>query len=69
MIRRWYLPMSWTRTPVEQECNIKPKSMRQLGMEGQWLLEVIDPEGYDVVVHRVSPVARFVLLHGSKPRW
>ncbi len=49
---------------VEQEYNIKPKSMRQLGMEGHWLLEGIDPEGYDVVVRKVPPVARFVLLHG-----
>lgn len=49
---------------VEQEYNIKPKSMRELGIEGHWLLDGIDPEGYDVVVHKVSPAARFVLLHG-----
>ena len=49
---------------VEQEHNIKPKSLPQLGIEGHWLLEGIDPEGYDVVVHKVPPVARFVLVHG-----
>jgi hypothetical protein len=49
---------------VEQEYNIKPKSMRELGMEAHWLLDGIDPEGYDVVVHKVGPVPRFVLLHG-----
>lgn len=49
---------------VEQEYNIKPKSMRELGMEAHWLLDGIDPEGYDVVVHKVPPVPRFVLLHG-----
>jgi ActR/RegA family two-component response regulator len=49
---------------IEQHYNIKPKSMRELGMEGHWLLDGIDPEGYDVVVHKVPPVARFVLLHG-----
>lgn len=62
---------------VEQEYNIKPKSLRELGMEGHWLLEGIDPEGYEVVVHKVPPVARFVLLHGfarsyrrhSQARW
>jgi hemerythrin-like domain-containing protein len=49
---------------VEQEYNIKPKKTRQLAMEGHWLLEDIDPEGYGVVVHKVSSVQRFVLLHG-----
>lgn len=49
---------------VEQEYNIKPKSMRELGFEGHWLLDGIDAEGYDVVVHKVPRVQRFVLLHG-----
>lgn len=54
---------------VEQEYNIKPKSVRELGMEGHWLLDGIDPEGYDVVVHKVSPVKRFVLLYGFGPSY
>ena len=49
---------------VEQEYNIKPKSTRQLAMEGHWLLEGIDAEGYDLVVHKVPAVLRFVLIHG-----
>jgi hypothetical protein len=49
---------------VEQRFNIDPKSMRQLATEGHWLLEGIDAEGYDVVVHKVPPVQRFVLIHG-----
>jgi hypothetical protein len=49
---------------VEQEYNIRPKSLRQLAAEGHWLLEGIDAEGYDVVVHKVPAVLRFVLLHG-----
>jgi hypothetical protein len=49
---------------IEQEHNIKPKSTRQLAREGHWLLEGIDPEGHDVVVHKVPAVLRFVLLHG-----
>jgi hypothetical protein len=49
---------------VEQEFNIKPKSMRELGMEAHWLLDGIDAEGYQVVVHKVPPVPRFILLHG-----
>lgn len=49
---------------VEQEFNIKPKSTRELAFEGHWLLEGIDAEGYDVVVHKVPAVLRFILLHG-----
>ena len=49
---------------VEQRYNIKPKSLGQLGMEGHWLLDGIDAEGYDVVVHTVPAVPRFILVHG-----
>jgi hypothetical protein len=49
---------------IEQEHNIKPKRLSQLGFEGNWLLDGIDPEGYDVVTHVVPPIPRFVLLHG-----
>jgi Hemerythrin HHE cation binding domain len=49
---------------VEQEYNIKPKSLAQLGMEGHWLLDGIDSEGHQVVIHTVPAVPRFILLHG-----
>ncbi len=49
---------------IEQKYNIKPKSLAQLGFEGHWLIDGVDPEGYDVVVHTVSVVPRFILLHG-----
>ena len=49
---------------IEQKHNIKPKRLSQLGFEGHWLLDGIDPEGYDVVTHAVPPIPRFVLLHG-----
>ena len=49
---------------VEQEYNIKPKSLAQLGMEGHWLLDGIDAAGYQVVVGTVPAVQRFILLHG-----
>ena len=35
-----------------QTYNIKPKSPWQLGLDGQWLLDEIDPEGYQVVVQQ-----------------
>ena len=47
-----------------QTYNIKPKSPWQLGLDGQWLLDEIDPEGYQVVVQQVPAVPRFILLHG-----
>jgi hypothetical protein len=49
---------------IERRYNIKPKSLRELAMEGHWVLEGIDPDGYQVVTHTVPPVARFVLVHG-----
>ena len=49
---------------IEQEYNIKPKTTRQLAVEGHWLLEGIDAEGYDVVVHKVPAALRFLLIHG-----
>ena len=52
---------------VEQRFNIEPKSLRQLATEGHWLLESIDADGYDVVVHKVPPLQRFVLIHGFGP--
>lgn len=49
---------------IEHAHNIKPKSSRELAMEGHWLIEGIDREGYEVVVHKVPPVLRFILVHG-----
>jgi hypothetical protein len=48
----------------DQEYNVRPKSFTQLGMEGHWLLDGIDPEGHRVVVRLVPPVPRFILLYG-----
>jgi len=54
---------------VEQEFFVKNKSKRELAMEGHWLIEGIDPEGYDIVVHTVPPLLRFVLVHGFGPAY
>lgn len=48
----------------EQRYHIKPKSPAGLAMEGLWLIDGIDPEGYRLVVGAVSPAKRFVLEHG-----
>jgi Hemerythrin HHE cation binding domain len=49
---------------VEQKHFVKNKSMRELGLEGHWLLDGIDAEGYQIVVHTVPAIPRFVLVHG-----
>jgi hypothetical protein len=49
---------------IEQEHNIKPKRLSELGFEGHWLLDGIDGEGYAVVTGAVPAIPRFILLHG-----
>jgi iron-sulfur cluster repair protein YtfE (RIC family) len=46
-----------------QEHYIKAKSTTELGREGHWLIDSIDPAGYTIVVGNVPPIPRFVLLH------
>jgi hypothetical protein len=41
----------------------------QLGFEGHWLLDDLDAERADVVVHQVPPVPRVVLVHGFRHRY
>jgi hypothetical protein len=52
-LRRW-----------DEEANIKPKSLRQLGREGHWIIDGLGPKDRDFVLHLVPPMPRFVLLHG-----
>jgi hemerythrin-like domain-containing protein len=52
-LRRW-----------DEERNIKPKSLAELGREGHWILDGLGPEDRDLVVHLVPPISRLVLLHG-----
>lgn len=47
-----------------QDNFVKPKSMRELGHEGHWLIDSIDRHRYQVVTGHVSAVPRFILLHG-----
>ena len=53
---------------VEQREFIAPKTKQELGIEAHWVIDSVDREAYDVAVHTVGPVARFVLLHAfSRP--
>jgi Hemerythrin HHE cation binding domain/Polyketide cyclase / dehydrase and lipid transport len=52
-LRRW-----------DEEDNIKPKSLRQLGREAHWILDGLGPDDRDFVLHLVPAVQRFVLVAG-----
>jgi hemerythrin-like domain-containing protein len=42
---------------------VKPKSKKDLGREGHWMIDGLDPQHYEVVVRHVPPVPRFILIH------
>jgi len=48
---------------------LKPKSKAELGAEGHWLIDSIDPTGYQVVVGNVPAIPRFILLHAFARRY
>lgn len=52
-----------------QEHYIRPKSKTELGQEGHWLIDSIDPVGYEVVVGNVPAIPRFILLHAFAGRY
>lgn len=54
---------------VDQQYFIEPKSLAQLGFEGHWLLDGLEPERSQVVVHQVPPIPRLVLVHGFRRRY
>ena len=54
---------------IDQQYFIKPKSLTQLGFEGHWLLDGLDPERSQIVVHQVPAIPRFVLVHGFARRY
>lgn len=53
----------------DQQYNVKPKPLRQLGDEGHWVIDGLDPVRYQVAIHLVPAVPRFILLHGFVRRY
>ncbi len=49
---------------VTSDTFVKTKSKRELGQEGHWLIDSLDPERYDLTVQTVPAVPRFILIHG-----
>jgi hemerythrin-like domain-containing protein len=54
---------------IDQQYYVQPKSLAQLGFEGHWLLDGLDAERSQVVVHQVPPIPRLVLVHGFTRRY
>lgn len=54
--REW---QEWSHT-----YNVKPKKLPELGQEGHWLLDDLDAERRQIVLHEVPFVPRYVLLWG-----
>ncbi|WP_433436978.1 hemerythrin domain-containing protein [Nonomuraea sp. CA-141351] len=48
----------------DQEHNIKPKPLMQLGEEAHWVIDGIDPVRYQVVIHLLPAIPRFIVLRG-----
>ena len=54
---------------VEETYTIKPKSLPQLAMEAQWVIDGIDVEEYAVVHDTVPRLMRWVVLRGFAGRY
>lgn len=53
----------------DQKYNLKGKSLGQLAREGHWLMDGLDADRYDVLVHLVPPPARLLIVKGFARRY
>jgi len=53
----------------EHDYYVKTKTMKELGLEGHWLIDGGDRAVYDHVIGKVNPVLRFVLLRAFGPKY
>lgn len=54
-------------TAWDEQYNIKPLSLPELGREGVWILDGLDDASSDYVVHLVPAIPRFLILHVLGP--
>lgn len=54
---------------IEQQHNLDPKSMSELGFEGHWLIDGSSDADRTTVLGLVPPVPRLLLLHGYARRY
>lgn len=48
----------------DKQHNIRGKSLKQLAMDGHWLMDQLDAERYRLLVHLVPPPVRLVIVKG-----
>jgi hemerythrin-like domain-containing protein len=53
----------------DQTYNVRGKSLSRLGAEGHWLMDSLDPDRYQVLMHLVPAPVRFVLLTAFAHRY
>jgi hypothetical protein len=53
----------------DQQHNVRGKSLSQLAAEGHWLMDGLDPDRRDVLLHLVPAPARIVIVKGYARRY
>ena len=53
----------------DQRTNVKGKSLPVLAIQGHFLADSLDPERYDLLIHLIPAVPRFVVLKGFAGRY
>jgi hypothetical protein len=48
----------------DQKYNVRGKSLPRLAAEGHWLMDSLDPQRYQILVHLVPAPLRFVVIKG-----
>ncbi len=54
---------------IDHQFFVQPKSLAQLGFEGHWLLDGLDAERSQLVLHQVRAVSRAILRYGYARRY
>jgi hypothetical protein len=53
----------------DQQHNVRGKSLSRLAAEGHWLMDGLDPDRRDVLLHLVPAPARIIILKGYARRY
>ncbi len=53
----------------DQKYNVRGKSLPRLAAEGHWLMDGLDPQRYQTLVHLVPAPVRFVVIKGFAGRY
>jgi hypothetical protein len=53
----------------DKRYNVRGKSLTQLAMDGHWLMDQLDPQRYQTLVHLVPLPARLIIVKGFARRY